>query len=196
MKNQKIFNVYSSKKTKSFFLFLVFIFIVFLYVLVWMLLGEINLLKLNWLIKPKVIDNKKAIFKLNLSILYFCFSILFFSLILFLVLKFLIKKFNWDLLPFVVMANFLGFSLIFSALIPYNLKSELPIIGLRFVIVIFVSLLSFFISNIFTSNILLNNNDSAYIYEEIKQEYKDLQKIKKENEVFSNREKEKNYVEI
>lgn len=173
---------------------------VLLYIIVWLLVGELDLLNVKWFITPyqSNVDGqwvqRKIVF--NPNIIYICLGIIGISIIYFCLLKFLFHKINWDCLPFIVLGNVIGLTLIFTGFIPYNSNNQMWIVIARFVIIIVVSLIGFFISNAICSKILLRSNDSAQVYEEIKDEYKELSRIKKENEMFLKPKKEKDYIDI
>lgn len=188
-----------SKKTKGWISAFSVFFIIALYIIVWVLVGEIDALNLKWFITAFVNDeNVQRTIYLNPNVIYCCLSPIIVSIIGFLVLKFWVRKANWDYLPFLIMANIAGWVWIFSGFIPFNKSNVVWIIIGRFILMLVSSLIIFFIVNAFTSKVLLKNNDSAYIYEEIKNEYIELNRMKKEQDMFANKnkDKEKNYIEI
>lgn len=190
----------NTRKTKSWILSLSLISFFIFYIIVWILVGEIDVLNLKWFITPyqkyenNVLITRKIVF--NPNIIYICLGIIAFSIIYFLLFKFWFKKINWDCLPFIVIGNVAGLVLIFTGFIPYNSNNQIWIVIARFIIIIVSSLIAFFIVNSITSRILLKGNDSAMIYEEIKDEYQQLSKIKKENKMFVKPKQEKDYIEI
>lgn len=195
-------NLLPSRKTKGWISALSVILIIISYFVVWLLVGEIDLLHLKWFITAYQYKTEDGIMMqrpiyLNLNVLYICLGILGLTILIFCLLKFAFHKVNWDFLPFVVMGNAAGFTWIFSGFIPYNDSNSSWIIIARFIILIVVALVFFFATNAITSKVLLKNNDSSYIFEEIKSEYVELARMKKENEMFTRRkEKEKNYIEV
>ncbi|MDE6563098.1 MAG: hypothetical protein K2J98_02320, partial [Malacoplasma sp.] len=71
------------------------------------------------------------------------------------------------------------------------------IIFARLICVLSSSLIVFFLSIKITNWILHKSNDASFIYEDIKKEYEEIDKMKTEDKFFNNkRKKEKDYVEI
>lgn len=191
----------SSRKTKSIYNVLIVFLVLLFYLIPWILVGEIDSLNLHWFITPfQSVENGVLVTReifFNLNILYIFATIWLFSIIFFVLFKFVFNKINWDSLPFLVMSNMMGLALFCTGFIPYTTANAQWIIIARFVIILFVSLISFFITNAFTSKILLNGNDSSLIYEELKNEYMELKRMKQENDAFIGKNtKEKDYIEI
>lgn len=190
-----------NKRTSGIISFSTTISIIISYLIAWLLVGEIDLLNLKWFITPfqymkdGVLVTREIFF--NMNILYIWIGIIGLCLFVFSILKFWLQKINWDILPFIVMGNVIGIVLFCTGFIPYTKENSIWIILARFIIIITAGLISFFSTNAITTKILLSGNDSAFIYEELKDEYQELKKIKKENDSFlKSREKEKNYIEI
>lgn len=195
-------NNFKSGKTKGWIIFFVVFFIVFSYVLFWLLFGEIDLLNLDWFITPFQYKNnlgemvqRKSF--LSLNIVYICLSTTIFYFLIFLIAKKFWNALNIDIIPFIFMGNSIGITLIFTGLIPYSEDNGAWIILARFIIIITSSLFLFFISNSIVTKFMLSGSQSAIIYEEIKSEYKDLNKMKNEQNIYMRKKnKEKNYIEI
>ncbi len=181
-------NVFTSKIVLFLFLFI----LVFIpYLIVFLLVGEINLLKLNWI--KIATENNSYIF--NMNILYIIIGIIGLSILSFLIFKFLFKLVNYDAIPFIFMTHVICITTIVSGLIPYTTSNFVYIIIARFFIVIVSSLIIFFITNYIT-NIIMANSSNAYDYykkfkeENLKQkEFNDVIKHLKDDN-------EKDYVEI
>ncbi|MDE6429357.1 MAG: hypothetical protein K2K18_02480, partial [Malacoplasma sp.] len=115
----------------------------------------------------------------------------------FIFIKFIFKKANYDLIPFLLMPITMGVFLMVSGFIPFNKNNRGWIIFARLICVISSSLIVFFLSIKITNWILLKSNDASFIYEDIKKEYEEIDKMKTEDKFFNNkRKKEKDYVEI
>lgn len=140
MKNNKIGNniqAYVSKK----YLIIIFclFFIVIPYLLTWFLVGEFDLLKLNWF---HFGENNNYIF--NLNILYIFLGIIVISIFFFILFLLCFKLLKLDAIPFMIMSHVIGISSIVTGLIPYYEKTISYIIIARFLIVIFLALFFFF----------------------------------------------------
>ncbi|MDE5553270.1 MAG: hypothetical protein K2I67_01870 [Malacoplasma sp.] len=182
--NEKLF-----VKTKLTYSFLFCFLIIIFYLLIWILIGEFNLLSLNWF--------NQSNYSFDLKILYWSFGIVLFSILFFIILYFL-KVVKIDLIPFLLMSNTIGMVTIFSAGIPIPAgeNSSIYIVMARFFIVIFSGLIIFFISNAVVIRIMLNSPYSHYIYEQYKKEAQETASIKKEIDERKKSKKQKDYVEI
>lgn len=181
-------NVTTSKLTTFLFLFF-FIFVP--YLLVFLLLGEVNLLKLNWL--KIATENSSYIF--NLNIMYIMFGIIAASILLFIIFKYLFKKVNLDLIPFICITHTICITTITSGLIPYNQSNFVYIIIARFVLVIVLALIIFFISNSISNFFMLKSPSSYDYYQKFIEEEKKQKEIVKSADKFKNKD-EKDYIEV
>ena len=176
-------------KTKLTYGFLSCFLIIILYLLIWILIGEFNLLGLNWF--------NQSNYSFNLKLLYWCFGVILFTILFFIIFYFL-KIVKIDLIPFLFMSNVIGIVTIFSVGIPIpsGENSSIYIVMARFFIVICSGLIIFFISNAVIIRIMLNSPSSYYIYEQYKKEAQETASIKKEMDERKKAKKQKDYVEI
>lgn len=176
--------IYTSKKSNIIFFNL---FLLILYIIIWMLFGEFNLSKENWLNKLN-----QAI---NFNLLYLLIAIFVFSFILFTLIKIFTNIFRLDALPFIFSTNIIGIVTIISALIPINSNKELIIIA-RFLIVIASSLITFFVTNAIVNACLLKTQKSTNIFLEYVDEFEKSKEISNELKDIKENNNEKDYIEI
>ena len=170
-------------------LFAIFV-VIIPYIVIWLLFGEFNLLKLNWLLAQT--NESKQFFDFRILLVFFgevCFSIL-----VYLVLFFVFKKIKIDAISYIIMSHFMGMTTILTGLLFLKI-SLILIIVLRFLIIILSSFLIFFIVNYFVMKLMLNNNSAILIFNEYQQDYVDLKKINEECK-FLNKDSEKDYIEV
>ena len=195
-------NLIPKRKTKGIYLFLLSAFVFISYLIVWLLIGEIDLLKKQWFITPFVYQEndvwvtRKIYF--NPIIAYIWIGLILFWISFFIIFKWILHKINWDMFPFIFMTNMMGIALFYTGFIPYTASNSIWIIIARFIIIGVIGLASFLFTNFFVTSYLLKSGDASYIYEEIKSEYKQLKKIKDENEQFLNskNKKDESYIDI
>lgn len=170
-------------------LFSIFV-VIIPYIVIWLLFGEFNLLKLNWLLAQT--NESKQFFDFRILLVFFgevCFSVL-----VYLLLFFVFKKIKIDAISYIIMSHFMGMITILTGLLSLKISLML-IIVLRFLIIILSSFLVFFIVNYFVMKLMLNNNNAILIFNEYQQDYVDLKKINEECK-FLNKDSEKDYIEV
>lgn len=197
------FNKIINYKTPSIIVFLYSFFIILIpYLLIWLLLGDINLLNLNWIlpvgvkIGELIINNHLA---LNYNIFLVIIGIFLFTIVVFIFMKFVFKKANFDLLAFCFMFNAMGFSTIISGLLPFYESARTYIIISRFVIVIASTLISFFVSTKLSSYFLFKYEDINRVAIDYKVEQAKLDEMKKEYSEIKKKDKskkEETFIEI
>lgn len=172
------------------------------FVVYWLLFCDPNLLSLNWFSEPKLDGGTEELIRgwINLNVVWILFGLIGLIIIYFVFLKYVLRVVNYDLIPFLIFPCVFGVMLLVSGFIPYNSKNKNWIIFARLIVVMFSSIIFFFISIRVTNSILLRSNDASYVYEDIKKEYEEVKKIKEENEMFTEskkrKSKEKTYIEI
>lgn len=166
-------------------------FIIVPYLISWFLIGEFNFLKLNWF---HHLENNVYVF--NLNILYTILGIIGLSIIFFIIFLFLFKILKLDSIPFIIMSHVIGISAIVTGLIPYTNKTFSYIIIARFLIVIFLALIFFFLFNFISNKILLSTNINYQIYKDYVKDEKEKQKMNKDMNDLIEKHKEKDYIEI
>ncbi|WP_027122076.1 MPN565 family protein [[Mycoplasma] imitans] len=174
------------KKTKPWITTLfILIFVVVYYVLIWVLLGEFNLLKLNWLLGEGVIVTSDQMINqqnFNLLILAFIIPPLGFYLIIILLIKYVLKQTGYDLIPLTYSFSIAMITIILSGLFKFA-NQGLIIFG-RIVLVIAVFCISFFLLVFITNRIMIRfdfRNDYVYLndlLEEKKNKNKRSEQIK------------------
>lgn len=167
------------------------LFILVPYLVTWALVGEFDLLKLNWLV-PFFNGN----YTFNLNILYIFLGIISFSILMFLPFFFFLNCFKLNAIPFIIMSNVMGISAIVTGLIPYDNKSISYIIIARFIIVIFASLIFFFLFNFIFNKIMLSSRNHYDIYRDYKKEENEHKKMSNDIDNLIKNRKEKDYIEI
>lgn len=197
------FNKIINYKTPSIIIFLYsFCIILIPYLVIWLLLGDINLLNLNWILPAGIRLGEKLIntkLVLNYNIFFVLIGILLFTVVVFIFIKFVFKKANFDLIAFCFMFNAMGWSTIISGLLPFYESAQTYIIISRFIIVIVSTLIVFFISNKLSSYFLFKYDDINRIAVDYKVEQTKLDEIKKEYSEIKqkkNEEQQKTFIEI
>lgn len=197
------FNKIINYKTTSIIIFLYSFFIILIpYLLIWLLIGDINLLKLNWILPvgikfSEAIVNTKLV--LNYNIFFILLGILLFTIVVFVFLKFIFKKANFDLIAFCFMFNAMGWSTIISGLLPFYESAQTYIIISRFLIVIVLTLIVFFISTKLSSYFLFKYEDINRIAVDYKVDQYRLDEMKKEYSKIKqkqNEKKQETFIEI
>lgn len=172
--------------------------LIIIFFIYWILFCDPNVLKINWFRSP-YFDSKGVYHDglINLNVVWVLLGIIGVSIIYFIVLKFVIRKADYDLLPFITMPITIGIMLMVSGFIPFNQTNKNWILFARFIIVFLSTIIIFFISIKVTNKILLNSSSASYIYENIKKDYEEMDKIERETKAFvGERKKEKDYIEI
>ncbi|QZX48821.1 MPN565 family protein [Mycoplasma sp. E35C] len=156
------------KKTKPWIitLFLLF-FVIGYYVIIWVLFGEFNVLKFNWVLGEGVIFNKDMMVnERNFNPLIFAFIIppllVYFLLILF--IKYTFKQTGYDLIPLTYSLSVAMITTILSGL--FDFSNTGLIIFARIILVLTVFFISFFILVYLTNKILISfdfKNDYVYV---------------------------------
>ncbi|MCF0218062.1 MAG: hypothetical protein HUJ42_03425 [Malacoplasma sp.] len=182
-------------KTKGIIKLVTFVLLLLLFVLVWLFCGDINLGKLNWLFSPNT-DNPDPNGYINLNIIYVWLGCAALTILLFLLLKFVFKIVNYDLIPFLVFPIIAGLMLIVTAFIPFNSKNSGWIGLARFIITAVTAIIFFWIAILITNKFLINSNQAAYIYEDIKKEYQEISKIKNETKQYIKKKPKRETIEI
>lgn len=186
------FNKNTSIMTSKVVIFLFLFILVFVpYLILFLLVGEINLLKMNWL---KFATNDYN-YVFNLNILYIILGIMALSILFFIIFKFLFKIVDLDIIPFIFLTHSICIATIVTGLIPYNTSNFPYIIIARFIIVIFSSLIIFFIVNYITNIIMFNSVNSYNYYSKFKKDNLDQKEIVNSIEKFKDKN-EKDYIEI
>ena len=186
------------RKTKSWIKSISIIVFILLFFIFWLFFCDPNLLKLEWFSQPN--QDSIGIEKtgwINLNVVWILLGLIGLAFFYFIFIKFIFKKANYDLIPFLLMPITMGVFLMVSGFIPFNKNNRGWIIFARLICVLSSSLIVFFLSIKITNWILLKSNDASFIYEDIKKEYEEIDKMKTEDKFFNNkRKKEKDYVEI
>ncbi|MDE6894090.1 MAG: hypothetical protein K2J02_01805 [Malacoplasma sp.] len=186
------------RKTKSWIKSISVIVFILVFFIFWLLFCDPNLLKLDWFSQPN--ESATGIEKtgwINLNVVWILLGLIGFTFIFFIVIKFIFKKANYDLIPFLLMPITMGIFLLISGFIPFNENNRGWIIFARLICVILSSFAVFFLSIKIINLILLKSKDASFIYEDIKKEYEEMNKMKTEDKFFSGkRKKEKDYIEI
>ncbi|MDC4163419.1 hypothetical protein LNO75_02365 [Mycoplasma sp. T363T] len=158
------------KKTKPWIITLFLLIFVFGYYLtIWVLLGEFNLLKLNWLLgEGVIITNDQQINERNFNLLILIFLIppLGVYFILILIIKYLFKQTAYDLIPLTYSFSLAMITTILSGL--FNFANQGIIIFARIVLVITVFSISFFFLVFITNKLLIKfdqYNDYVYLHD-------------------------------
>lgn len=144
-------------------LFLLF-FVVGYYVVIWVLFGEFNLLKLNWLLGEGVIITQDQMINqrnFNPLILAFIFPPLGVYFLLILLIRYLFKRTAYDLIPLTYSFSIALITIILSGLFKFA-NQRLIIFG-RIVLVIVVFSISFFLL-VFIINKLMIRLDLKHDY--------------------------------
>ncbi len=185
-------------KTKSWIKSVSIIVFIIIFFIFWLLFCDPNLLKLNWFSQPN--QSANGIEKsgwINLNVVWILLGLIGLTILYFIFMKFIFRKANYDLIPFLLMPITFGIFLLISGFIPFNDDNRGWIIFARLVCVTVSSFLIFFFSIKIINLILLKSKDASFIYEDIKKEYEEINKIKAEDKIFNGkRKKEKDYVEI
>lgn len=161
------------------------------FIIIWVLVGEFNVLKNNWIIPFK--GNNQFMFNPMIFVPMFIVLVLSIGVI---VILYYCKLVNFDTLPFITMFNAMGFSTILSGLIPYNQNILTYIVISRFLIVIVVSLITFFIFNKITNSYLMDSSNSYLLYREFKKEIIEDSIERKKMKDFIGKNKEDNFIEV
>ncbi|MEG1821135.1 MAG: hypothetical protein RR201_02735 [Malacoplasma sp.] len=190
-------------KTPSIVIFSYSFFIIIVpYLIIWLLLGDVNLLKLDWIVPVGIKISETAINSkliLNYYIFLTLIAVFIFSIIIFILIKFVFKKASFDLIPFCIMFNAMGISTVLSGLIPFYEDTKTYIIISRFIIVIVATLLSFFIFTKLSTYLLFKYEDINRIAVDYKVDEVKLEQIKKEyNDIKTKQNKENNetFIEV
>lgn len=189
-KNKISVKNYVSKKHLVIIFCLSFIWIP--YLIVWLLFGEFNLLKLNWF----KVSTESNDYVFNLNIFYIFLGIICFSLLLFIIFFNAFKLLKLNSMPFIIMSHAIGVSAIVTGLIPYNDGNFTYIIISRFLIVISIALLFFFLTNFIINKIMLSSRNQYDIYREYKEEELESKKINNDIDNLIKDKDEKDYIEI
>lgn len=188
-------NVFVSNKKVTTPRIMVFLFCLGLifcpYLLTWLLVGEFDLLNVNWLMFA--FNNNPYVF--NLNILYIFIGIILLTIIAFSILKYVFKLVNWDCLPFLIMTHVICITTITSGLISYTKDNLTYIIIARFVMVIVAGLISFFLFNFIANKIMLSSIDAFNFFVAFKKNKEKQDELSKANDIFKN-DNEKDYIEV
>lgn len=186
------------KRTKGWIKTFTCLFFIVVFFVYWLIFCDPNICKINWFRSPYF--DKNGVFHeslFNLNVIWIIFGLFGFCIIYFIFLKFIFRISDYDIIPFIVMPCMIGLMLMVSGFIPFNQKNKNWILFARFIVVFISTIIVFFISIRISNLILLKSSNAGYIYENIKKDYEEMDKIERETKAFTGRkDKKEEYIEI
>lgn len=190
--NVNFLNQSNIQKTKSWFITIYVLVFVFVYFsIIWILLGEFNILKMNWIIYPGIPNpndpNEVTISQIDSQIFIFLFAPGIFYFVSIFVLRYCFKQFGWDMISIVLSTWMAWVSLILSG--AFANPHSILIIMCRIILVITTFFVLFFLIN-FVVNLFISRSHKNIFYfstllnQELKQKeiYKNLKNLVKTKE--------------